>query len=130
MRTISNDRPVLKAAAAVLLLGAGPAASAGGTIEFDPRFEEFENRPACEEALKRRHSAALSRIAAKPDGEVEPRRVHDLGRDKDRNLTYVEELDLTVATPKAAIHGSQVESFTCQGSRLEHRIAPQEAPAP
>ena len=130
MRTISNDRSVLKAASALSLLAAGQSALAGGTIEFDPKFQDFASRPACEEALKRRHAAALSRIAVMASGEIEPREVHALGRDKDDNLTFSEELDLTVSTSKVTIHGSRIESFTCRGSRLEHRIGPEEAPDP
>ena len=131
MRTISNDTPVLKAAAAaMLLLGAGQAAQAGGTIEFDPRFEDFASRSACEEALKRRHSEALRQVLVRGDDGEAPRQVHALERDKARNLSYAVELDLTVSTPTVTIPGSQVEVFTCRGSRLEHLIDPQLAPAP
>jgi hypothetical protein len=130
MPTISVSRLGLKAAAALLLLGSGQATLAGGTIEFDPRFEDFASRAACEETLKRRHSEALRQIVVRGNGEEVPRQVHALERDKARNLSYAVELDLTVSTTTVTIPGSQVEVFTCRGSRLEHLIDPQPAPAP
>jgi hypothetical protein len=123
MRTISNDRLAVRIAAALLLLASGGAASASGTIEFDPKYESFESRAACEEALQRRHGAALARFDALPARQRGSNRVDGLKRDKDEQLSYFEVLDLTEETPDAVMPGSQTEYFTCRGSRLEHRVS-------
>lgn len=112
-----------RAAAALLLLGAGGAALASGTIEFDPKYERFESRAACEQALQRRHGAALARFAALPARERRSNRVDGLKRNSEEQLSYSEVLDLTAETPDAIMPGSQTEYFTCLGNRLEHRVA-------
>jgi hypothetical protein len=107
----------------MLLVGASGAASAGGTIEFDPKYESFESRAACETALERRHVAALARFAALPADERRGNRVDGLKRDKDSQLAYFEILDLTEEAPDSIMPGSQTEYFTCRGNRLEHRVS-------
>jgi len=126
MPTISNDRLALRAAAALLLLGAGGAALASGTIEFDPKYESFESRAACEAALQRRHGAALARFAALPARERGGNRVDALKRDSDSQLGYLEILDLEPG--ESIMPASQTESFTCRGNRLEHRVSLGEKP--
>jgi hypothetical protein len=121
MRTISNDRWPVRAAAALLLLVAGEAALASGMIEIDPRSENFASTAACEQALERRHQAALSRLAALPAKERRTGRVDTLKRNGP-DLGYFELLDLSVDTPEIRMPRSQTESFTCRGSTLEHRI--------
>ena len=123
MPTISADQALLRGAAVLLLLGAGAAALASGTIEIDPRFHDYGSRAACEEVLKRRHGAALARFAATPADERRTSRVDVLKRDGDEHLTYFELLDLTVETPEVIMPRSQTELFTCRGSLLEHRIS-------
>ncbi|HLL30327.1 MAG TPA: hypothetical protein VK403_04960 [Allosphingosinicella sp.] len=113
----------MRAAAALLLLGAGGAAWAGSTIEIDPKYESFESRAACEEALQRRHGAALARFAALPAKQRRSNRVHALKRNADEQLGYYEVLDLTEGPPDEIMPGSQTEEFTCRGNRLEHRIS-------
>jgi hypothetical protein len=122
MPTISADR-ALRAAAALVLLGAGAAASASGTIEFDPKYESFESRAACEAALKRRHVAALVRFDALPARERRGNRVDGLKRDGDSQLGYFEILDLAGDPSDSIMPGSQTEYFTCRDSRLEHRLS-------
>lgn len=121
MPTISAERGALKAAAALLLLGLSGAAPASGTIEIDPRTEDFASRGACESALERRHAAAVSRLAALPAEERRTSRVETPRRDG-HDLSYFELLDLTVDTPEIRMPRSQTETFTCRGSTLEHRI--------
>ncbi|HEU0100636.1 MAG TPA: hypothetical protein VFQ67_17890 [Allosphingosinicella sp.] len=111
------------AAAALLLAGVAGPAAAGGTLEFDPKYESFESRAACEAALQRRHGAALARLAALPAPERRSNRVDGLKRDGDEQLTYSEVLDLSSGTPDSIIPGSQTEYFTCRGNRLEHRVS-------
>jgi hypothetical protein len=123
MPTISNDRPGVRAALALLLLAAGGAASASGTIEFDPKYESFESRAACESALERRHVAALARFAALPARERRGNRVAALERDGEAQLGYFEILDLTEESADSIMPGSQTETFTCRGNRLEHRVS-------
>lgn len=106
----------------MLLLGAGSAATASGTIEIDPRTEAFASPAACEKALASRHAAALARVSALPAEERRISRVAALKRDGDENLGYVEMLDLSVDTPEIRMPRSQTEKFTCCGSALEHRI--------
>lgn len=115
MPTISADRAPAIGVAALILMGAAGPEGPSGTIEFDPRVEAFESRSACEAALRRRHAAA-----AGPGAQSEGRTVRALGRDRESNLFYVEELDLGASM--------QVETFVCRGVRLEHRIDPREAP--
>jgi hypothetical protein len=123
MRTISNDRRTAKAAAALLLLAASGAAFAGATIEIDPKYESFESRAACEEALQRRHGAALARLAALPAKERLGNRVDRLKREDDGRLGYFEVLDLAGDAPDPLMPTSQTELFTCRDNRLEHRIS-------
>jgi len=123
MRTISNDRRPVKALAALLLLTTGGAALASGTIEFDPKYESFESRAACEAALQRRHGAALARFAALPARERGGNRVDALKRDSDEQLGYFEVLDLIAEPADSIMPGSQTETFTCRGNRLEHRVS-------
>ncbi|HET9638503.1 MAG TPA: hypothetical protein VFP12_04780 [Allosphingosinicella sp.] len=111
------------AATALFLIGAGGAALASGTIEFDPKYESFDSRTACEAALQRRHGAALARFAALPAGERRSNRVDGLKRDSDEQLTYFEVLDLSGETPDPIMPGTQTEYFTCRGNRLEHRVS-------
>jgi hypothetical protein len=111
----------VRAAAALLVLGIGGTALASGTIEFDPRTENFASRGACERALEGRHSAALSRLAALPAEERRTSRVDALKRVGD-DLGYFEILDLSVDTPEIRMPRNQTEKFTCRGSTLEHRI--------
>ncbi len=113
----------MRVAAALLLLGAGGAASASGTIEFDPKYESFESRAACEAALQRRHGAALARFAALPARERRGNRVDGLKRDGEAQLGYIEILDLTEESADSIMPGSQTEYFTCRGNRLEHRVS-------
>jgi hypothetical protein len=117
-------------AAALFLIGAGGPALASGTIEFDPKFEAFESRTACEQALQRRHGAALARFAALPAPERRANRVDALKRDGDEQLTYFEVLDLGAGTPDPIMPGSQTETFTCLGNRLEHRVSLGDKPKP
>jgi len=117
-----------RAAAALLLLGTGGAALASGTIEFDPKYESFENRAACEQALQRRHGAALARFAALPARERRSNRVDGLERNSEEQLSYSEVLDLTAETPDSIMPGSQTEYFTCLGNRLEHRVSLEDKP--
>ncbi len=112
-----------RAAAALLLLGAGDAALASGTIEFDPKYERFESRAACERALQGRHGAALARFAALPARERRSNRVEGLKRNSEEQLSYSEVLDLSSETPDSIMPGSQTEYFTCLGNRLEHRVS-------
>ncbi|HEY0130950.1 MAG TPA: hypothetical protein VGB57_06050 [Allosphingosinicella sp.] len=121
MPTISNEPLGLRAALALLLLGASGAALASGTIEIDPRIEAFASRAACEKALERRHKAALARVAALPAEERRTSRVDALKRDGD-GLGYSEVLGLTGDASEIGLPGSQTESFICRGSTLEHRI--------
>jgi hypothetical protein len=111
----------VRAVAALLLLGAPGAALASGTLEIDPRSETFASTAACEQALERRHEAALSRVAALPAKERRTSRVDALKRDG-HDLGYFELLDLSVDTPEIRMPRSQTESFTCRGSTLVHRI--------
>lgn len=128
MPTISNDRSALRFAAGLLLLAAGHAALASGTIEFDPKYESFESRAACEAALQRRHGAALARFAALPARERGGNRVDSLKRDSDEQLGYFEVLDLTAEPADSIMPGSQTETFTCRGNRLEHRVSLEDKP--
>lgn len=121
MPTISNDR-LVRAAAALLLLGASGPALASGTIEIDPRTEAFASRADCEKALESRHSAALARVATLPAQERRVSRVDALKRDGEEHLGYFEMLDLSVDTPEIRMPRSQTERFACRGSTLEHRI--------
>lgn len=121
MPTISVER-ALRAAAALILLGAGSAALASGIIEMDPRTEAFASRAACEKALEGRHAAALARVAALPVEERRMNRVDALKRDGDDRLGYFEMLDLSIDTPEIRMPRSQTGRFTCLGSTLEHRI--------
>jgi hypothetical protein len=105
----------------LLLLVVAAAASASGTIEIDPRTEDFASRADCEKALERRHEAALSRFAALPAQERRTGRVDPLKRDAG-GLGYSEVLGLGDDASEIGISGSQTESFTCRGSTLEHRI--------
>ena len=107
----------MKAAAILLLLGAGGSARAGPTIEIDPRTEAFATRAACEQALEQRHSAALSRLSSldRKSGNA----VSRLKREGGENLSYVEKVELEA---DADMPRSQTEQFTCRGSTLEHRI--------
>jgi hypothetical protein len=130
MRTISNDRRAVRASAALLLLVAGETALASGTIEIDPKYESFESRAACEDALQRRHGAAVARFAALPARDRGNNRVDGLKRNDDEQLTYFEVLDLTAEAPDNVMPGSQTEFFTCRGSRLEHRISLGDKPKP
>ena len=118
------------AAAALLLIGSGGAALANGIIEFDPKYESFESRSACEQALQRRHGAALARLAALPAPERRSNRVDALKRDGDSQLGYFEVLDLGAETPDATMPGRQTETFTCLGNRLEHRVSLGDGPKP
>ena len=111
----------MRAVAALLLLVLAGAASASGTIEIDPRTENFASRADCEKALERRHEAALSRFAALPAKERGTSRVDALRRDGG-GLGYSEVLGLTDDASEIGISGSQTESFICRGSTLEHRI--------
>ncbi|HYG48338.1 MAG TPA: hypothetical protein VD846_10415 [Allosphingosinicella sp.] len=130
MPTISNDRLALKSAAGLLLLAAGHAASASGTIEIDPKYESFKSRAACEAALQRRHGAALARFAALPARERRSNRVDVLKRDAEEQLGYFEVVDLTAEAPDPLMPGSQTEFFTCRGNRLEHRVSLEDLPKP
>jgi hypothetical protein len=123
MPTISSERRPLRAAAALLLLAAAGPALAGPTIEIDPRFESFASRAACEQALQRRHGAALARFAALPAKERRGNRVDGLTRREDGHLGYLEVVDLSEGEQDALIPASQTESFTCLDNRLEHRIS-------
>ncbi|HEX8307838.1 MAG TPA: hypothetical protein VF645_05405 [Allosphingosinicella sp.] len=120
MPTISNDRPAVRAATILLLLGAGGIARAGPTIEIDPRTEAFATRAACEQVLEQRHSAALSRLAAL--GRKAGNEVSRLKREGGEHLSFVEKVDLGGAAPEADMPNSQTEQFTCRGSTLEHRV--------
>jgi hypothetical protein len=119
MPTISNDRLAVRAAA-LLLLGASGIASAGPTIEIDPKTEAFASRGACERALEQRRSAALSRLASLPAAEKRGTSVSELKRSDGEHLSYAEKVDLGAAEPDTP--ESQTEQFTCRGSTLEHRI--------
>jgi len=119
-----------RAAAALCLIGAGGPALASGTIEFDPKFEAFESRSACEQALQLRHGAALARLAALPAPERRNNRVAGLKRDGDEQLSYFEVLDLGAEPADSIMPGSQTESFTCRGNRLEHRVSLGDKPKP
>ena len=101
-----------------MLLSASGIARAGPTIEIEPKAETFASRAACEQALEKRHSAALSRLASldRKDGN----KVSRLERDRSKQLSYVEKVDLGAADSE--MPGSQTEQFTCRGSTLEHRI--------
>src|SRR4051812_34632753 len=99
MPTISSERRPVKLAALLCLLGANGTALASGTIEFDPRTENFTSRAACEQALERRYRAAMSRLEALPAKERRTSRVDTLRRDRDEQLGYVEVVDLSVDTP-------------------------------
>jgi hypothetical protein len=112
----------VRAAAGLLLIFAGGSALASGTIEIDPRYESFASRAACEDALQRRHVAALARFAALPAPERRKNRVDPLKRTAGGQLGYLEVLDLTEGATDTAMPGSQTESFTCRDNRLEHRI--------
>ena len=116
----------MRAAALLLLIGGGSAAPAT-TIEIDPRYESFASRSACEEALQRRHGAALDRFAALPAKERRANRVDALTRIGGQ-LGYLEVVDLTEGERDALIPASQTEYFTCRDNRLEHRIAIGEGP--
>lgn len=122
MPTIFADR-ALRAAAVLALLGAGAGASASGTIEIDPKYENFESRSACEAALQRRHGAAVARFAALPEKERRSSRVDGLRRDDDQHLTYFEVLDLSVELPDMVMPRSQTEEFICRDKVLEHRFS-------
>jgi hypothetical protein len=121
MPTISADR-ALRAAAALLLLGASGIARAGATIEIDPRTEAFATRADCERALGIRHAAALARVAALPAEERSSSSVGKLKRDGDEHLSYVERVALGAGTAEIDMPDSQSEQFTCRGNTLEHRI--------
>jgi hypothetical protein len=121
MPTISADR-ALRAAAALFLLGSAAVASAGGTIEMDPRTEAFASRAACEKALEQRHSAARSRFESLSPSEKRGNKVGKLERNGDEHLSYVEKVELGAGTAEIDLPGSQTEQFTCRGSTLEHRI--------
>lgn len=101
---------------------------AGATIEIDPKYQSFESRTDCEDALQRRHGAAVARLAALPERERRNNRVDGLKRDNEEQLGYFEVLDLTAEAPDSIMPGSQTESFTCRGNRLEHRISLEEKP--
>jgi hypothetical protein len=115
-----SSRPASIAAVLPLLVMAA-AAAASGTIEIDPRTEDFASRADCEKALERRHQAALTRFAALPAKERATSRVDALKREGG-GLGYSEVLGLTDDASEIGISGSQTESFTCRGSTLEHRI--------
>ena len=118
-------RPV---AAALFLIAAGGPALASGTIEFDPKYESFESRAACEAALQRRHGAAVARFAALPARERGGNRVDALRRDSDAQLFYFEVLDLAGEPADSIMPASQTETFTCRGNRLEHRVSLEDKP--
>jgi hypothetical protein len=123
MPTISNDRLAVRVAgAALLLLGASGIASAGPTIEIDPKTEAFASRGACEQALEQRRSAALSRLASLPAAEKSGTSVSELKRSGGEHLSYAEKVDLGAADRDPEMPKSQTERFTCRGSTLEHRI--------
>jgi hypothetical protein len=121
MPTISADR-ALRAAAALILLAMAGTASGSGTIEIDPRTEDFATRAACEKALEQRHSAARSRLASLSTAEKRGNSVGKLQRNGDDHLSYVETVGLGAGTAEIDMPGSQTEMFTCRGSTLEHRI--------
>jgi hypothetical protein len=121
MPTISADR-ALRAAAALLLLGAAGIARAGPTIEIDPRTEAFATPAACEKALERRHSAARSRLASLSPAQRRGNSVGELRRNGGEHLSYLEKLDLGAEEPDSNMPQSQTEQFTCRGSTLEHRV--------
>jgi hypothetical protein len=121
MPTISADR-ALKAAAALLLLGASGIARAGPTIEIDPKTEAFADRGACEQALKQRRSAALSRLDSLSPAEKRSTSVSELKRGGGDHLSYAEKVELVADEPGSEMPRSQTEQFTCRGSLLEHRI--------
>ena len=110
----------MRAAAVLLLIAAGGAVRAGPTIEIEPRTEAFADRAACEQALERRHSAAMSRLASldRKGGN----KVTALKRDGGERLTYAERVDLGAGARDSGIADSQTEQFTCRGNLLEHRI--------
>jgi hypothetical protein len=112
----------MKAAAALLLLAVAGAASASGTIEIDPKTEDFATRAACEKALEQRHSAARSRLASLPPAEKRGNSVGKLKRNGEEHLSYVETVGLGADIAEIDLPGSQTEMFTCRGSTLEHRI--------
>ena len=122
MPTISNDRLAVRAAAALLLLGAGAMAWAGPTIEIDPRTEAFASTAACEQALEQRHSAARSRLESLPAAERRGTSVGKLKRNGDAQLSYVEKVELGAEASDPALPSSQTELFTCRGSTLERRV--------
>jgi hypothetical protein len=111
----------MRAAAALVLMAAAAPASAGFTLEIDPRTESFASRAACEQALESRHSAALARFAALPAKERRGSRVKALTR-TDGDLAYLEILDLSADPAEAGMPRRQTETLACHGSTLEHRI--------
>lgn len=121
MPTISSDPPGVKAAL-LLLLAASGAASAGPTIEIDPKTEAFASRGACEQALEQRRSAALSRLASLPPGQKNGTSVSELKRGGGDHLSYAEKVELAADEAEPEMPRIQTERFTCRGSTLEHRI--------